>query len=77
MAIPWRSILPNGGCAFIGVGACVPFAVIAGLLATVEPFHDVELVHILVVLFISPTLAKCNLGLQFLLSPQNLSYKSL
>lgn len=39
MDIPWQKILPHGGRAFIGGGACVPFALI-------DDFKDVELCHV-------------------------------
>ena len=46
MEIPWQKILPHGGRAFIGGGACVPFALINDLLSQADDFRDVELCHV-------------------------------
>lgn len=46
MDIPWQKIIPHGGRAFIGGGACVPFALIDDLLRQADDFKDVELCHV-------------------------------
>ena len=46
MEIPWQKIISHGGRAFIGGGACVPFALIDDLLSHADDFKDVELCHV-------------------------------